>query len=300
VAVACVAVALCSTAPSAWAASGGSGATAPASAVASIRIDADAAQQALDYWTPERRAAALDATTTASGSESDSVSSSAAAAIPRAEQVSPVPHIGTIFYTQNGAGYGCSANVVQSANRSTLATAGHCLTQKHGWSTNIVFYPAYESGESAYGAWPVIYGQTTPDWYEKNNDAQEDDTAFLAVGLNDDGDDITSVVGASPVLFDQSATRASTAYGYPASLRFDGEHLERCRGVGEAYSAEQIALRCDMNEGVSGGPVFAGDDANGPQFANVAERYEDYSHVLGPIWQATEKSVYDRVAAFRE
>ncbi len=190
--------------------------------------------------------------------------SEAAAAIPKAEQVSPVPHIGRIFYTQNGADYACSANVVQAANRSTLATAGHCLTQKQGWSTNIVFYPAYESGESAYGAWPVIGGATTPGWYEKNDDDQADDTGFLAVGPNDEGTDISNVVGASPVLFNQSATHASSAYGYPASLRFDGEHLERCHGVGEAASAEQIALPCDMIEGISGGPIFAGDDANAP------------------------------------
>ncbi len=295
-AVTCVAFALLSAAPSAWAGSEGSGATPPAasaSALASFRTGDEAAQRALNYWTPERRAAALDATTT----EFESVNPSAAAAIPKAEQVSPVPHIGRIFYTQNGADYACSANVVQAANRSTLATAGHCLTQKQGWSTNIVFYPAYESGESAYGAWPVIGGATTPGWYEKNDDDQADDTGFLAVGPNDEGTDISNVVGASPVLFNQSATHASSAYGYPASLRFDGEHLERCHGVGEAASAEQIALPCDMNEGISGGPIFAGDDANAPQFANVTERYGDYSHVLGPIWQAKEKSVYDTVAA---
>ena len=281
-----VLVSLLGFTPSARAASDGI----DASAVVSFRTETDDAQQAMGSWTPQRRAAALDAT------DASAMKASAASAIPRAEQVLPVSHIGRIFYTQNGSDYACSANVVQAANQSTLATAGHCLTQKQAWSTNIVFYPAYDSGESSYGAWPVIGGATTPGWFE-NNDDQSDDTGFLAVGRNEAGEDIVSVVGASRVLFDHNTTAPASAYGYPASLRFDGEHLDRCRGVGEVVSAEQIALRCDMNEGVSGGPIFAGDDANAPHFANVAERYNDYSHVLGPIWQDAEKSVYDTVAA---
>ncbi|WP_440694364.1 trypsin-like serine peptidase [Clavibacter nebraskensis] len=266
--------------------------------VLGVTVSSAQAAAAVDFWTPERRAAAVDAdapTSPATGSGSvvtDAVPSSA-----HATQIEPIPHMGRIFYTQAGVGYACSANVVESANRSTIATAGHCLTQKQVFSENIVFYPAYDHGESQYGAWPVITGYTPAGWYQRNDADQGDDTSFLAVQRDDSGNDIQSVVGASPVLFDQPGAEHASAYGYPTVGRFDGESLQWCSGQGEAVSAEQIALPCDMNAGTSGGPILAGDFTDSPQFANVAERYEDGSHVLGPVWKDVEHSAYDLTAA---
>ncbi|MFT2705840.1 trypsin-like serine peptidase [Clavibacter zhangzhiyongii] len=265
-----------------------------------VGIDVTSAQaaEAVDYWTPERRAAAIDADApTSPGSGSGSVISDAVPSAVHSTQIQPIPHMGRIFYTQAGKGYACSANVVESANRSTIATAGHCLTQKQVFSDHIVFDPAYDHGESQYGTWPVITGYTPAGWYQQNDADQGDDTSFLAVQRDDSGNDIQSVVGASPVLFDQPGTEHASAYGYPATGRFDGESLQWCSGEGEAVSAEQIALPCDMNAGTSGGPILAGDYTDSPQFANVAERYEDDSHVLGPVWKAVEHSAYDLAAA---
>ncbi len=214
-----------------------------------------------------------------------------------ATQIEPIPHMGRIFYTQAGKGYACSANVVESANRSTIATAGHCLTQKQVFSDHIVFYPAYDHGESQYGAWPVITGYVPSGWYQRNDDDQGDDSSFMAVKRDGSGQDVQSAVGASPVLFDQPGAEHASAYGYPAAGRFDGESLQWCSGQGEAVSAEQIALPCDMNAGTSGGPILAGDFTDSPQFGNVAERYEDDSHVLGPVWKDVEHSAYDLTAA---
>ncbi|OUE22420.1 hypothetical protein BFL36_10015 [Clavibacter michiganensis] len=263
-----------------------------------IHITSTEAAEAAEFWTPERRAAAIDVDAPASSpSGSDPVAPDQVADSAHATQIQPIPHMGRIFYTQAGKGYACSANVVESANRSTIATAGHCLTQKQVFSEHIVFYPAYDSGESQYGAWPVITGYTPSGWYQGNDADQGDDTAFLAVQRDDSGRDIQSVVGASPVLFDQSGAEHASAYGYPAAGRFDGETLQWCPGQGEAVSAEQIAIPCDMNAGTSGGPILAGDYTNSPQFANVAERYADGTHVLGPVWKAVEHSAYDLTAA---
>jgi V8-like Glu-specific endopeptidase len=280
--------------------------------VVPLRVTADDARRALDHWTPERMAAATltgepapviapDSDTVASPDRSPSSDArvlTAASPISKAEQVAPVPHIGRVFYTLNGTGYACSANVVQSGNRSTVATAAHCMTAKGGYSTDSVFVPGYVDGKAPYGRWPVV-GGVIAGGYTEDNDDQADDTGFLVVAHDDAGRDIASVVGASPVLFDQALVKEGTVYGYPAARRFTGETLQRCRGVFQKESDEQINLPCDMNEGVSGGPIFAGDDANGAQYANDDARYEDYSHILGPIWQANEHAAYDQAAAIK-
>ncbi|MFD2341669.1 serine protease [Clavibacter tessellarius] len=278
----------------------------------SVAVDVTSAQaaDAVAFWTPERRAVAIDADARTSSSTStaddaarsdaartDAVGTDAAADSSRAVQVAPVSHIGRMYYMQAGVGYACTANVVESANRSTLATAGHCITQNQVFSDHMVFYPGFDSGPSASGAWPVITGYVPYGWYERNAGDQFDDSGFLAVKRDASGRDIQSVVGASPVLFDQSNAERAAVYGYPATGRFDGRTLQRCGGLTEGVSVEEFALPCDMNAGSSGSPVFAGDGADGAQFANVAEHYGDSSHVLGPVWQGTEHDAYDLAAA---
>jgi len=290
----CLAAVLLGVAPSAWAAEStdASHDVAAAAGVVSFTVSASDASDAVAYWTPARRAAAIDVD---SGRPMSALEASTRAApISRAEQVAPIPHIGRIFYTQDGSGYACSANVVESANRSTLATAGHCLTQHQRFSTRTVFYPAYESRGSPYGAWPVVGGAVSASWASGNERVH--DSGYLAVRRDYSGRDIASVVGASPVLFDRSITEEVSAYGYPAALRFDGEHLQRCRGMSAPFDHTMVSVACDMDEGVSGSPVFAGEDSSGAQIASVSNRFEDYSHVIGPLWRQEQHDVYDVVA----
>ncbi|CAD5989940.1 serine protease [Agreia sp. COWG] len=281
-----------------------------------VRVSVVDAQLAVDYWTPERMMAATQAgDPVAPGAPANSADDSSAARTVNtassdtapsteltsasgsvAQQVAPVPHIGRVFYTLNGADYICSANVVQSANRSTVATAAHCMTGNGAFSENSVFVPAYENGDAPYGRWPVVAGEIAGGFTENNAD-QADDAGFLVVAHNDDGADITSVVGASPVLFNQPLSQEGSVFGYPAAGRFNGETLQTCSGQFEALGSQQIDLACDMNEGVSGGPIFEGDSADGAQYANEDARFEDYSHILGPIWQDNEESAYDLAAA---
>ncbi|KDP89862.1 MULTISPECIES: trypsin-like serine peptidase [Clavibacter] len=278
-------------------------ASAPASFVP-VAAPAAPASDEVSYWTPERRAAATEDdgpgdATAASGSEagSEAATSDATRTVNHAEQIAPVSHIGRIYYVQEGYGHWCSANVVASANGSTIATAGHCVTMDQTFSTQMVFYPAYESGGSPYGGWPVVGGNVTSGWYAGNNADQAEDSAFMAVARDGDGATVQSVVGASPVLFDQSATQVFSAFGYPAVGRFDGEHLDRCTGPGTAAGSAQILIACDMTGGVSGGPILAGDGSDGAQIANVAERDDTGTHNLGPLWQASAHSAYDLTAA---
>lgn len=254
---------------------------------------------AVARWTPERRASAVDADgmDASAASAGDSLATSDASTVSVAQQVAPVPHIGRLFFERDGLSYYCSANVVEAANRSTIATAGHCETERQEFSSDVVFYPGYDDGESSFGAWPVTGGHVTTGWYERNDDDQAEDSAFLTVGRDDDGDDIQSVTGASPVRFDGVAAQEVGFYGYPGEGRFDGSELEGCTGQGDAYSAMQIDLACDMTGGVSGGPVFVGAGTDGAQFANVAERAPDFTHNIGPVWRDAARSAYEMTAA---
>lgn len=253
-----------------------------------------------DFWTPDRmkeaiaRSGGQDQVPTAATDDRTAMSANATA-VSVARQVPTVSHIGRVFYTLNGNGYACSANVVEAANRSTVATAAHCMTADGNFSQDAMFVPGYEDGEAPYGVWPVVGGEIAGGYTQDNTD-QADDTGFLVVAHDDDGDDIQSVVGASPVAFNQPLVQEGSVFGYPAEGRFDGESLQECSGVFQEYGPQQIDLPCDMNGGVSGGPIFAGDRPAGTQYANEDARYYDYSHVLGPIWQDNEKAAYTAAA----
>jgi V8-like Glu-specific endopeptidase len=299
----CLGAALLGVAAPASALDRGAPSAAAPSSLVSVDVPTAPASDAVAYWTAERRAAATeddgtgDASTGPDAAATDAVTSDAAGTDGHAEQVDTVPHMGRIYYMQEGFGHYCSANVVASANGSTIATAGHCVTMHQVFSTDMVFYPQYESGGSPYGAWPVVGGNVTTGWYQQNDADQAEDSAFMAVARDDDGETVASVVGASPVLFDQPATQLVSVFGYPAVGRFDGEHLDRCTGSGTAQGTAQIVLACDMTGGVSGGPILVGDGSDGAQFANVAERDEAGTHNIGPLWQDSQHSAYDLTAA---
>lgn len=258
------------------------------------------AQELRDFWTPERMREAVarsgEGDPEPIGTTSDaSVPSANATAVSVARQEPAVSHIGRVFYTLNGNGYACSANVVESSNRSTVATAAHCMTADGNFSRDAVFVPGYEDGDAPYGEWPVVGGEIAGGYTQDNTDLA-DDTGFLVVAHDDDGADIQSVVGASPVAFNQSLVQEGSVFGYPAEGRFDGQSLQECSGVFQEYGPQQIDLPCDMNGGVSGGPIFAGDSSDGTQYANEDARYYDSSHVLGPIWQDNEEAAYAAAA----
>jgi V8-like Glu-specific endopeptidase len=292
------------TTATASAAAAESSTTAAAAASSSFRVDADPAAD-LAYWTPERLAAAMERGAPGEGSphavpdreQAPSTAgpdaSAAQAATGRGQRVAPVAHIGRLFGVDDVGQYECSANVVQSGNRSTIATAGHCVVEHRYFSTHLVFFPAYDSGESALGAWPVVGGNVPTSWYEQGDD--DDDAAFLAVARNAAGADIQSVTGASPVVFDAARVQRASGYGYPAEGRYDGETLTRCQGTTAASGSERISFLCDMTPGVSGGPLFIGDGPDGPQFTDMA--YGDDRHCDAPAWHAEERSAYDRTAA---
>jgi len=281
-------VAVCA-APAAWAADRTDAPTSAVAAPAAALEAVDAPDQAAAYWTPARMAAATPLGG-ASGS-AESVATSAAATISVAQQVAPVPHIGRLYFTNGGVAFWCSANVVQATNGSTISTAAHCLSLDGVRTRDLAFTPAYEDGTGPYGVWPIVAESITAGWEEDNAD-QAADAAFVIARPDDSGRTLHSVVGGSPVAFDRPFDETGSVYGYPAAGRFDGQTLQRCVGRVAFYYSTQFQMDCDMNGGVSGGPVFEGDGPDGAQFAVEDARPVTGSRVIGPMWESRVHAAY--------
>ncbi|MBF4619351.1 serine protease [Clavibacter sp. VKM Ac-2873] len=289
------AVAVCA-APAAWAAdrtdAPASAASAPAAKVQAV----DSPDQAAAFWTPERMAAARPFGSASGSGSADPVAASAATTISVAQQVAPVPHIGRLYFTNGGVSFWCSANVVQATNGSTISTAAHCLSLDGVSTHDLAFTPAYEDGTGPYGVWPIVAESITAGW-EGNNADQAADAAFVITKPDASGRTLQSVVGGSPVAFDRPYDETGSVYGYPAAGRFDGQTLQRCVGRVAFYFSTQFQMDCDMNGGVSGGPVFEGDGPDGAQFAVEDARPTTGSRVIGPMWQSRVHAAYDSAEA---
>ncbi len=79
----------------------------------------------------------------------------------------PYRTVGKLFFRNGGKSYVCSAS---SIGNYAIWTAGHCVHAGNGmasgWSTNVVFVPAYKNGTAPYGQWPAKNLWTRTAWYK--------------------------------------------------------------------------------------------------------------------------------------
>jgi len=210
----------------------------------------------------------------------------------------PVDHIGKVFFTLGGANYVCSGNAVASTNKSTVATAGHCLNEGPGaFATNFIFVPAYLNGEAPYGKWTAkrLYA---PTQWSASGDMQYD-TGFAAVDpLN--GQYLTDVVNESGVAFNQARGLTYKSYGYPAASPFNGESLKSCSGAAsdDPNNPQFLTqgITCDMTGGSSGGPWFIGSNADGVQNSINSYGYNRSAVMYGPFWGSVIQQAYTSAA----
>lgn len=281
----------------------------------SVKISAEKAESAVDYWTADRMKAAKNADSLVadkSGSSSgvkvglpSKVPGEAAAkaggkANPkksgktRASQETPVSHIGKVFFTLGGQDYVCSGNAVVSANESTVSTAGHCVNEGPGaFATRWIFVPAYENGNAPYGEFAATELVAPSEW--ANGGDISYDTGFAVVS-NSGGASLTDTVGASGVAFNQSRGAYYTAYGYPAASPFDGQTLQSCDGYASADpfgQSQSQGIPCNMTGGSSGGPWFLGSGSAGYQNSVNSFGYSSVSNTMfGPYWGSVIQNAY--------
>lgn len=286
------------------------------SSVASAKVDSGGAA---DYWTSDRMRAAIPGDVLAARAlERGNTSSAATVEKGTKTQVkatggkpalhqneAPVNHIGKVFFTMGKYDYVCSGNAVTSANKSTVATAGHCIHEGPGdFVTNFVFAPAYDNGPSSYGVWTARTLLAPAQWV--NNGDLQYDTGFAVMNpLN--GKHLTDVVGGSGVEFNAPRGLQYTAYGYPAASPFTGQTLISCTGTAtddrRNPQLNSQGIPCDMTGGSSGGPWFIqggtseSTGSNGLQNSVNSYGYSGGSaRMYGPFWGAVIQATYASAA----
>ena len=169
---------------------------------------------------------------------------------------------GRVFASYPGEGdFSCSGTAVNSPGRSLVVSAGHCVHIGAKWATNWTFVPGYRNGSAPFGRWPASALRAAPPWVASENISF--DLGMATVARNSRGRALQDVIGARGIGFNQPRAQTYESFGYPAAGQFDGETLKECRSpyTGADEDTDQprtMSIRCDMNEGSSGGGWVAG------------------------------------------
>ncbi|MFI9721960.1 trypsin-like serine peptidase [Streptomyces sp. NPDC052396] len=132
----------------------------------------------------------------------------------------------------------CSGNVVTSANKSVVVTAGHCIgyhlpvVGPNLFVDKMVFIPGFNGAGLArhsdstalpgkdvapYGVWGVTREWTTDTWAHNGDWVAGGDMAALLVANPSDPRPIAEVTGGQKIAFNQPRARHAAMFGYPTS-----------------------------------------------------------------------------------
>lgn len=206
--------------------------------------------------------------------------------------------VGRIFFTTaDGRNASCSGNIVNSANRSVVVTAGHCVRHSGAWNDAWVFVPGYHDGERPYGTWVATVLATTSQWQDSED---TDYDVGMAVVAPRGGTRIADALGAQDIEFGERRGRWVAAFGYPAEGPYDGSLPIYCTGdVGADLigTSHDQALACDQTGGSSGGPWlvgFRGATGSGTQYSVNSFKYADEpNYMYGPYFGNDVKDLYN-------
>ena len=195
------------------------------------------------------------------------------------------------FPGNGGEDYVCSATVVPSNTMSVAMTAGHCLYQrdKGGFARNVVFVPAYHSGDAG-GIAPLGHFAARKLWIPRGWQAHQYvslDVAAISLAANESGGLVEDVAGSRGIRFNRKRSTALDAYGYPTEPPFDGITPWVCDahttgsddGAANLPGPTPLQIACDLTGGASGGGwiVNQGPDprlAPGFLFSVTSYRYQ--------------------------
>ncbi|MET9700756.1 hypothetical protein ABZY31_28095 [Streptomyces sp. NPDC006529] len=188
--------------------------------------------------------------------------------------------VGRLFFTfPDGYDGSCTATVVNSANRSTVITAAHCLRSVGApaddgtWNHNLYFVPGYRNGTKPLGGFSIRSMATSSRWNaDPGRTTSEDiavagyDTGVLVANPATAGRRIAEVTGSQKIGFTEPVRDEFIhTFGYPKgqlndpNAKYAGSRMIHC--AGQARPAPKAPLLwgepCDMTHGASGGPHFA-------------------------------------------
>ena len=172
----------------------------------------------------------------------------------------PYVTIGVLFFNQLGGSWRCSA---ASIGNYAIWTSGHCVHAGNnsggGWSTNVVFIPAYRAGAAPRGVWSAVNLGTTGDWFTQGDDPDFSYDYGFAILNTLSGQKISQRVGNLGFAWNQGTNLHWFSIGYPAEAPFAGNYQVICASS-YAYSDLNFgppyptAVGCDQTGGTSGGP----------------------------------------------
>ena len=210
---------------------------------------------------------------------------------------------GKVFFTQASEDYVCSGSAVNSPDRSTVITAGHCVWDPDTGkaATNWVFVPAYTDGTAPNGLFPATHLAVPEEWA---NDSDFDfDLSFVNVAPNGSGRYLTDAVGGQGIAFSVTRGAQTHLFGYPADPPFDGRKLVWCAGTptDDTRGTSAQGVGCTMTPGSSGGPWFTGFNpvtGQGTITSVISFYYETVPDVLlGPYLGPQARSLFTNVGS---
>ncbi|MDH6579802.1 hypothetical protein [Kitasatospora sp. MAP5-34] len=188
--------------------------------------------------------------------------------------------VGRLFFTfSDGYDGSCTATVVNSANRSTLITAAHCLRAVGApatdatWNHNLYFVPGYRNGTKPLGGFSVRNMATSSRWdTDPARTTSADvavagyDTGILVANPSAGGRRIADVTGSQRIAFTEPAgDEFIHTFGYPKDrlnnpgAKYAGSRMIHCAGPARPGPKAPLLWgeSCDMGHGASGGPHLA-------------------------------------------
>ncbi|WP_234435086.1 MULTISPECIES: trypsin-like serine peptidase [Streptomyces] len=188
--------------------------------------------------------------------------------------------VGRLFFTfSDGYDGSCTATVVNSANRSTIVTAAHCLrgvgapAADDTWHHNLYFVPGYRNGTKPLGGFSIKSVATSSRWDADPSTTTSDgvavagyDTGILVANRSTGGRRIADVTGSQKIAFTKPvADEFIHTFGYPKdrlnnpSAKYNGSRVIHCAGPAQPGPKAPFLWGepCDMSHGASGGPHLA-------------------------------------------
>jgi V8-like Glu-specific endopeptidase len=224
-------------------------------------------------------------------------------------KIYPYRLIGQLFFMIPGMGdFVCSASVINSANFSTVWTAGHCVaTPGIGFHTNVIFVPAENKGRAPFRIWTANTLFAIDKWVD-NGLLEYDNGAVVVNRGGKHNARIGEELGFLGFLTDASRMQHWHLAGYPVAPRdlnttppgpqFDGLHQEICAAAfatndqptgTPGVDPQTIGVGCDQTGGASGGPwlVDLSGLAGAVNFVNGNNSYkynDEPNNVYGPYF----------------
>lgn len=179
----------------------------------------------------------------------------------------PISTVGKLFFKIGTANYVCSGTAI---NRSTVATAGHCVAAGNNstWYNTFLFCPSYNAGgvNPNVGCWSGVVPVTSGPWFASGNPNYDYACIVTATTGTLKAGKMGNYTGWAGRAWNWGEL-AEASMGYPQAAPFDGNRIQvnigpdwYSYGFGVATTGVGASkfMGNDLTGGSSGGPWILG------------------------------------------